>query len=704
MADTVRNHLDRLAREGFTIDGWAVEPRSNRVRSPKGVHKLEPKVMELLVVLAAHGGEVLSRGRLLAIVWPDAHVGGHVLNSAVSKLRKTFGAGERNAFIETIPKRGYRLTATVVLMVPNQARSTGNGRKARLVWAGMPVLAAMAFFLFQQMEHRTKKLLKAMPFTSYPGAELHPALSPDGSRVAFAWKGEFGRDWDIYVKNRSIEDPVRLTHFEGFEDSPAWSPDGTQLAFQRFTPSGECRVIVLALQSGRERLLTNCNGSIYSDLDWSPDGRWLAFSARPAEGEPPAIALVDGNNGGQHFVSRPPRGIWGDHDPAFSPDSRTLAFTRSNSESIQDLFMVPVEGGETVRVTDDARGICGYDWDPEKKGLVFSSNRSGSFALWRVQAPHDPPEPLPLNHHAASFPSFARKTREFAFLTGRLEINLWRLELANGGKQTGEPQPLIRSTAWDLHPHLSRSGKMAFASNRSGCFEVWTGDEDGRNLVRLTQSEGPLTGSPRWAPDGKRLAFDSRPDGHADVFVKEWEGGQTRRLTLDAADDLAPGWSHDSRWVYFGSNRSGEWQIWKVPAEGGVPVQMTRNGGYAGTENEDGTHFYFAKPALSGLWRLPLKDGGGEEAVLPGLQSVDWGSWCLVKSGIYYVARTALSDCEIRFFDVATKADTVVVANQPIPEGDPALSVSADGGRLVFARIDDFENDIVLARWEHEKN
>jgi len=52
-----------------------------------------------------------------------------------------------------------------------------------------------------------------------------------------------------------------------------------------------------------------------------------------------------------------------------------------------------------------------------------------------------------------------------------------------------------------------------------------------------------------------------------------------RRVTTGDSDDVVPSWSRDGRWVYFVSNRSGENQVWKVPAEGGEAVQVTRKEG-----------------------------------------------------------------------------------------------------------------------------
>src|SRR5262249_37645012 len=146
---------------------------------------------------------------------------------------------------------------------------------------------------------------------------------------------------------------------------------------------------------------------------------------------------------------------------------------------------------------------------------------------------------------------------------------------------------------------------------------------------------GPFTSTPRWSPDGKQIAFDSRAGGQADIYVMSANGQSQRRLTSDPADHLAPSWSRDGRWVYFGSNRGGEQQIWKIPADGGEAVPVTKHGGYTGFESTDGTTFYFWKGGLQpGLWQTPV--GGGEETrVHDAVRPHYWGSWAVTSDGLY---------------------------------------------------------------------
>ena len=98
----------------FRLGEWLVQPSLDSVsRNGIALH-LEPKVMEVLVCLVGHAGETVSKDELLKTVWPDTFVTDDGLIRSVSALRRVFEDDARSPrVIQTIPKRGYRLVATV---------------------------------------------------------------------------------------------------------------------------------------------------------------------------------------------------------------------------------------------------------------------------------------------------------------------------------------------------------------------------------------------------------------------------------------------------------------------------------------------------------------------------------------------------------------------------------------------------------------
>lgn len=112
------------SNEAFYLEGWLVQPDQLKIHPPgREPVTVEPKVMEVLLCLAAHPGGVVSRDTLLEVVWPDAVIVDDTLTRCISQLRKVFEDAPRQPrFIETIRKRGYRLK------VPPRLEAAPSGR------------------------------------------------------------------------------------------------------------------------------------------------------------------------------------------------------------------------------------------------------------------------------------------------------------------------------------------------------------------------------------------------------------------------------------------------------------------------------------------------------------------------------------------------------------------------------------------------
>src|SRR5436190_2961942 len=117
-ADLVYNPLlsfpEGVVNPDFRVGPWLVQPSLNAISENGTSTRLEPKVMEVLVCLSNRAGESITKEELLRTVWPDTFVSDDVLKRSISELRRVFGDDvHESRFIETIPKRGYRLVATV---------------------------------------------------------------------------------------------------------------------------------------------------------------------------------------------------------------------------------------------------------------------------------------------------------------------------------------------------------------------------------------------------------------------------------------------------------------------------------------------------------------------------------------------------------------------------------------------------------------
>jgi Tol biopolymer transport system component len=270
--------------------------------------------------------------------------------------------------------------------------------------------------------------------------------------------------------------------------------------------------------------------------------------------------------------------------PAISPDGRALAFVREPQLISGDVCLLSLNGsgpvGEPRQLTRIGRLMFGLTWPPDSRELVLASlSTSGSVfftssarsLLWRIPTQGSSagaPELLAGVTEGAVSPAVSRPAAGAPVRLGYerqvIDTNIWRAELGESGRLHQGTTPLITSTRLEITPQISPDGKrMAFASDRSGHYEIYVCDIDGRNVAQLT-SMGVNARAPRWSPDGSKIAFDAR-GGFADIYVIGVDGGPLSQLTSEPSDDVRPSWSKDGRWIYFRSDRSGMNQICKVP-------------------------------------------------------------------------------------------------------------------------------------------
>src|SRR6478672_11156505 len=121
--------------QDFRLGHWLVQPSLNTISRNGSNLRLEPKTMEVLVCLAQSGGEVASKEKLIAEVWPDTFVGDDALIRCVSGLRRALEDDAKSPrMIETIPKRGYRLLEKVERITPVEAARPQPKKKTKIVW------------------------------------------------------------------------------------------------------------------------------------------------------------------------------------------------------------------------------------------------------------------------------------------------------------------------------------------------------------------------------------------------------------------------------------------------------------------------------------------------------------------------------------------------------------------------------------------
>ncbi|MGC8794319.1 MAG: winged helix-turn-helix transcriptional regulator, partial [Bryobacteraceae bacterium] len=503
---------------------------------------LTRKAVETLLVLVESAGQVVTKEEIFAAVWPDRVVDEANLAQNIAVIRKALAAPKGEpGYIETFPGRGYRLLGPVALSEAEPAQretappaAVPQVRPRRMLWpmaiVGLASMAALVWWLQRSRSGPEEEpVLHRVPVARQAGKEYQPAVSSDGSKVAYVWEKPEGGATSIWLRE-SAEGPARRISAEDAEAcSPAWSPDGRRLAFLIFRGSTGA-LVAKELSSGDERILCPVFPSRYGlahrHLDWSPDGEWLAVDDAESMHEAFGIFLVSARTGQRRRLTKTENIHIGDMDPRFSPDGRHISFIRAFHRAHQELFVVPFNGGNPRQLTFDGKQISGQDWSPDGSTLLFGSDRTGEFRVWKLcDWTKTGRQPVPTGVYG-DFPiqlALARKAPVLVYSVLQQDLNVWRLDLAPTGP--GERwRRIIASPGQDASPQYSPDGRhICFRSDRSGEEQLWVSDADGNNPVQVTRGTlWPSVG--RWAPDSRALVFNNARSGEIYVARQAADG------------------------------------------------------------------------------------------------------------------------------------------------------------------------------------
>jgi dipeptidyl aminopeptidase/acylaminoacyl peptidase/CubicO group peptidase (beta-lactamase class C family) len=436
-----------------------------------------------------------------------------------------------------------------------------------------------------------------------------PVLSPDGSRVVYVLRtldGERDRNvdelWSVAIGGGA---PRRLTSGPA-DAAPAWSSDGSRLAFLR-----EGQVHVLAADGGEPQKLTDLPLGAGAPV-WSPDGERIAFTAAvdPTDGSGPLVARgVDyqADGAGRFGATRSQLHVVdavsgdcrrltdGDHagQPAWSPDGRTLAFTRKVGADSDLTFRTAVhlldvdDPKAEPRVVALEEGIAGtVSFSADGQSLLVVGHpelRLGHAHLLRV--PLDGSDPVDV--------------------TGGLDRNV----MPGGPAYPGAV------------PVETGDGRLLFAIRDRGCSHLW--DEDGPVLAGAGRVVSGLS-----VAGGTAVVGLATPTSYGEIVALDLATGAETVLTDHGPSDVELFVREERTFTISDGTAVQGWLVRDPALEGPLPLLLDVHGGPHNAWNAaaDEMHFYHQELAAKG-WAVLLVNSRGSDGYGAGFYDGVQGAW-----------------------------------------------------------------------------
>jgi Tol biopolymer transport system component len=412
--------------------------------------------------------------------------------------------------------------------------------------------------------------------TNDKATDDEPAWFPDGSAIAFSsdrggepgiWRtGQLGGDVMPLMEN--------ATH-------PAISPDGTEVAFSRRIGGGNLRIGVAPMADpSRARMLTGDGEGLWDHEypAWSPDGKTICYTSRHG------LWLVPSSGGkARPLTSEGER----DFDPAWSPDGRRIyfAFYREGTVAI---WRVSVSGGRPERITLGTASETHPSISRDGARLAYSAGMpAGMPSRWVILLDRDSGAEASLTDRKTEFmAAISPDKKQMVIASDRYGpyFDLYLQPLV-GMKPSGPARRLASQGGNLSHPVFSPDGRwIAYYAILGDQRDIWTIPVAGGSPIRFTDDPAPDY-HPAWSPDGAKLAFVSEREGAGRIYVEAvWDGkpaGPPRRLETGELTCEAPAWSPDGRLIAFMGLQGNGAEIYVVPVSSGSSPRRITSGAKA---------------------------------------------------------------------------------------------------------------------------
>ena len=378
------------------------------------------------------------------------------------------------------------------------------------------------------------------------------AVSPDGRYISFV---DLIGGGDLAIRDLETGTIRHLTNEHPQEKSTGaiglstWSPDGKQIAYGWWDGKSQ-HLRAIARQGGKPRTLFDCKQDEGMMLhEWSPDGKQILIFFR-SQAKEVQIVLVSAADGTTRILKTFQAGSGRERPQTmhFLRDGRYIAYDYALAGKSQekDISLISVDGSDEVSLVKHPAQDYLLGCPPNREGILFVSDRTGSFDLWF----------LPVS----------------------------------AGKAQGGPQ-LVKKDVGQIQPvGFTQSGSYYYMPKQdqdriTDVYVVRMDPQSGKTLSPPETLSGRFEGYNSWpsySPDGKYLAYTTRRNPPSEMYrtnilcIRSLETGKEQEFSTKFGIITCPRWSPNSQFIYFGAGDDQGTGFYRINTQNGENTPIVR--------------------------------------------------------------------------------------------------------------------------------
>jgi len=693
----------------LVVGKWLVDPSENKV-----IHtvtdqtvKLEPRAMEVLHYFTQKPNQVISRDELIEHVWGGRIVGDHAIYRVINQIRKALDPNNKDAYLTTIAKKGYKLIHEVEPYIEKlsdsrplaktnninsesrvtSSQSAPNGVKniALLGFIAISLFALWKIVLEQKWDYyQTPVYTDIKPLNSENAFEDYPRYSANGKYIVYSKKDAAESNFNLYIKEINTSSSQQITNDDIDWIRPVISNDANVI-IAIGNNENACSVYVIRKNDAntyKPKELFSCEQNTFIDIALNSIGDKFYFTYKDSQNPVSRIFSYKVKTGKREQISNAFDSQYGDHTIALSPDDKQLAFIRGtdDGESLIGLYNVSKKSIKILTVLD--KWLNSLSWSKNGADLVYQEGPK----IYKHSVKHNYSKPLISSPTRLIRSVHSPVNSKLSIVKRESQFSVWNMPNPfyeeSESKGAENFKQIMFSDTMEYYPHFANSSDdIAFVSKRSGSQQVWMRDKLGEYKQLTYFDDSRLIHHLSWSPDDKYLVSNTISDGF--IYLINTKSGESENIISQEEYPYAtnPTWSLDGKSIYFSAEIEGDLNAFKYDIELKSITQVTE-GGVGWYKEIAANKFVYVKSNEPGL--RTMVDGIERTLII----NINLAESALIDVNDIAKELYFISVKEEKLYRLNLNNWQVTKKTIPVlPSLTSSLSISRDGRNIVFADI-----------------